>query len=121
MSCADAHSFYERRKQRFSDQYRHAIGWHQAQALDELLPLRLTVPSGRQHKIDYTENGPVLAVRIQEMFGATETPRILNGRLLVTLHLLAPNFRPQQITDDLDRKSTRLNSSHVAISYAVFC
>lgn len=101
MACADAHSFDELRKQRFSDHFRHAIGWHQAQALDELLPLRLTVPSGRQHKIDYTENGPVLAVRIQEMFGATETPRILNGRLLVTLHLLAPNFRPQQITDDL--------------------
>ena len=46
-------------------------------------------------------NPPILAVRIQEMFGMTETPRIAGGRVPVLLHLLAPNMRPQQITDDL--------------------
>lgn len=102
MACADAHSFDDLRKRSLVEFFRVVIGWNHAQALDDLLPLRMTVPSGRQHKVEYTENGPVLAVRIQEMFGATRTPRILDGRLPVTLHLLAPNFRPQQITDDLE-------------------
>src|SRR5256885_337691 len=44
---------------------------------------------------------PVLAVRIQELFGLTETPRVAGGRVKVLLHLLAPNYRPQQVTDDL--------------------
>ena len=44
---------------------------------------------------------PVLAARIQELFGLTETPRVGGGRVKVLLHLLAPNFRPQQVTDDL--------------------
>ncbi len=44
---------------------------------------------------------PVLAVRIQEVFGLTETPRVAGGRVRVLLHLLAPNYRPQQVTDDL--------------------
>ena len=44
---------------------------------------------------------PILAVRIQELFGLAETPRIAGGRVKVLLHLLAPNHRPQQVTDDL--------------------
>lgn len=102
MACAGKHSFSALRKQRFSEHFRAAVGWSTAQSLDELLPLRLTVPSGKQHRLDYTEHGPVLAVRIQEMFGSTETPRVLRGRVPITLHLLAPNFRPQQVTDDLE-------------------
>jgi ATP-dependent helicase HrpB len=60
------------------------------------------VPSGSRIKLRY-ESGkpPVLAVRIQEIFGLMETPRIARGRIAVLLHLLAPNMRPQQITDDL--------------------
>lgn len=101
MACAHARSFADLKKQSFVESFRAAIGWNTAQELDAMLPLRLSVPSGKQHRVGYTEHGPVLAVRIQEMFGSTDTPRLLNGRLPVTLHLLAPNFRPQQVTDDL--------------------
>jgi ATP-dependent helicase HrpB len=63
---------------------------------------RIEVPSGSQIALSY-ELGrpPVLAVRIQEMFGCADTPRVANGRVKVLLHLLAPNYRPQQLTDDL--------------------
>lgn len=102
MACANARSFADLQRQRFADHFRSAVGWSTAQALDDLLPLRVRVPSGKEHSIDYTEHGPVLAVRIQEMFGSTHTPRLLDGRVPITLHLLAPNYRPQQVTDDLE-------------------
>ena len=52
--------------------------------------------------MDYTKGErPILAVRLQELFGWTDTPRISGGRVPVVLHLLAPNFRPVQVTDDL--------------------
>ena len=65
-------------------------------------PRRITVPSGRQVRLTY-EIGrpPILAVRLQELFGWTETPRLARGRVPVLLHLLGPNNRPVQITDDL--------------------
>ena len=60
------------------------------------------VPSGRSVPLRYEPGKPpVLAVRIQELFGWSETPRIARGRAAVLLHLLAPNMRPQQVTDDL--------------------
>ena len=61
-----------------------------------------TVPSGNQIRVDYSDPArPVLAARIQELFGLAETPRLARGRVPVLLHLLAPNGRPQQVTDDL--------------------
>jgi len=73
--------------------------------LDRLLlqhaPPTFTVPTGNQIRIDYSVTPPVLAVRLQELFGMTETPRISAGRLSLRLHLLAPNYRPVQITEDL--------------------
>jgi ATP-dependent helicase HrpB len=74
----------------------------QARALDELAPETILVPSGSRHRLTY-ERGrpPILAVRLQELFGWTDTPRIAGGRIPVVLHLLGPNFRPVQITDDL--------------------
>ena len=60
------------------------------------------MPSGSHIALEYEEGRPpVLAARIQEMFGLTETPRVARGRVKVLLHLLAPNYRPQQVTDDL--------------------
>lgn len=60
------------------------------------------VPSGSAITLHYEiGRSPVLAVRIQEMFGLAETPRVAGGRVPVLLHLLAPNYRPQQVTDDL--------------------
>jgi ATP-dependent helicase HrpB len=74
----------------------------QRQAVEREAPERLTVPSGSRVALRYEEGRPpVLAVRIQEVFGLRDTPRIAGGRVRVLLHLLAPNYRPQQVTDDL--------------------
>ncbi len=74
----------------------------QREALDREAPERLTVPSGSRLRVEYEEDKPpVLAARIQELFGLAETPRIAGGRVAVLLHLLAPNGRPQQVTQDL--------------------
>ncbi|HEY0784212.1 MAG TPA: ATP-dependent helicase C-terminal domain-containing protein, partial [Thermoanaerobaculia bacterium] len=63
---------------------------------------RLAVPSGSRLPVVYEPGKPpVLAARIQEMFGLAETPRLAAGRVAVLLHLLAPNHRPQQVTQDL--------------------
>ncbi len=70
--------------------------------LDQYAPETYEVPTGNKIRIDYAENqSPILAVRLQELFGLLETPRIANGRVPLTLHLLAPNYRPTQITSDL--------------------
>jgi ATP-dependent helicase HrpB len=74
----------------------------QRQAIDRETPERIEVPSGNRITLRY-ELGrpPVLAVCIQELFGLRETPRVAGGRVPVLLHLLGPNYRPQQVTDDL--------------------
>jgi len=72
------------------------------QQLDQHAPAALTLPNGRPAKLVYEEGRPpALAVRVQELFGWTETPRVAQGRVPVLLHLLGPNHRPVQITDDL--------------------
>jgi ATP-dependent helicase HrpB len=78
------------------------IGWERRAALDELAPTHITVPSGSRIPVDYADPAtPALAVRLQEMFGATDTPRVARGRVAVTLHLLSPASRPVQVTRDL--------------------
>ena len=79
-----------------------ALSYQQLEALRREAPERLEVPSGSQIRIAYEPGKPpVLAARIQEMFGLAETPRVAAGRIPVLLHLLAPNGRPQQVTHDL--------------------
>jgi ATP-dependent helicase HrpB len=79
-----------------------SLDWKQRQALDALAPTHLDVPSGSRVPLDYGDPArPVLAVRLQEMFGATETPRVAGGRVPVLLHLLSPARRPVQVTQDL--------------------
>lgn len=73
----------------------------QHQLLDELAPTHLTVPSGSRIPIDYSGDVPVLAVRLQEMFGLTHTPSVAGGRQPLLIHLLSPAGRPVQITGDL--------------------
>jgi len=85
----------------FSNALRNLLDWRQQRQVDELVPTHITVPSGSRLPIDYSEPIPVLAVRIQEMFGATATPTIAGGRMSVMLHLLSPAGRPAQITRDL--------------------
>ncbi|VXB30565.1 ATP-dependent RNA helicase HrpB [Pseudomonas sp. 8AS] len=77
------------------------LPWPLPQRLDELAPRSLTVPSGSRIAIDYAEEPPVLAVRLQELFGLAATPRIGGGRLGLKLHLLSPARRPVQVTQDL--------------------
>jgi ATP-dependent helicase HrpB len=67
-----------------------------------MAPTHLEVPSGSHVRLDYSDpEAPVLAVRLQEVFGLTETPRVANGRVPLTLHLLSPARRPVQVTRDL--------------------
>ena len=77
------------------------LPWPLPQRLDELAPRTLQVPSGSNIRLDYSEFPPVLAVRLQELFGLADTPRIAGGRLAVKLHLLSPAQRPVQVTQDL--------------------
>jgi ATP-dependent helicase HrpB len=80
----------------------HALfDWEKKKRLDALAPTHVTVPSGSHIPIDYSAEAPVLAVRLQEMFGLADTPAIGNGRVPLTLHLLSPARRPVQVTRDL--------------------
>jgi ATP-dependent helicase HrpB len=74
----------------------------QQYAIEHEAPARIEVPSGSKIKVQYRpDEAPVVAVRIQEVFGMRETPRIAQGRIPILLHLLAPNYQVQQITPDL--------------------
>lgn len=78
------------------------LTWAERQTLDAWAPTHLEVPSGRRVVLDYSEPAaPVLAVKLQELFGALETPRLAGGRVPVTIHLLSPAGRPIQVTRDL--------------------
>lgn len=78
------------------------LGWNQRQALEREAPTHIKVPSGSRIPVDYSNpTAPVLAVRLQEMFGQLDTPRIGGGRVPVLLHLLSPARRPVQVTSDL--------------------
>lgn len=82
----------------------HHLDFELQQQLNRLAPERIEVPSGSKIKLEYQANGetPVLAVRLQEMFGLLETPTVNNGAMPVLLHLLSPGFKPMQITNDLN-------------------
>lgn len=81
----------------------NGLTWEQRRELDERAPTHIDVPSGSRIPVDYSDtSSPVLAVRLQEMFGLTETPRIDRGRVPLTLHLLSPAHRPVQVTQDLE-------------------
>ncbi len=77
------------------------LPWPLPQRLDELAPRSVQVPSGSRIALDYSEQPPVLAVRLQELFGLADTPRIASGRQVIKLHLLSPARRPVQVTQDL--------------------
>ena len=80
---------------------RGLLPWAMQQRLDKEAPTHVEVPSGSRIPIDYGGDEPVLAVRLQEMFGLAETPRIAGGRVPLLLHLLSPARRPAQVTRDL--------------------
>jgi ATP-dependent helicase HrpB len=100
--CIGRRSFAELRAADWLSALQGRLTHAQRQAVEREAPERLPVPSGSRIALRY-ESGkaPVLAARIQEMFGLQDTPRVAGGRVRVVLHLLAPNHRPQQVTDDL--------------------
>ncbi len=80
---------------------KQSLNYRQQQELDELAPTHLSVPSGSQIRIDYSEEVPVLAVKLQELFGLAVGPTVCGGRISLLLHLLSPAKRPIQVTRDL--------------------
>ena len=81
---------------------KNTLDWNQQQLLEKLAPTHIRVPSGSNIHINYKDvAAPILPVKLQEMFGATATPSILNGKFPLTLHLLSPAQKPLQITQDL--------------------
>ncbi|MCA9055928.1 MAG: hypothetical protein KDA75_18980, partial [Planctomycetaceae bacterium] len=100
--CARCRSFTELKQAHWLQELKNRFTWEQLQTIDREAPEHLQVPSGNRIRLTYEPGRPpVLAVRIQEVFGLSQTPRIAGGRIKVLLHLLAPNMRPQQVTDDL--------------------
>jgi len=78
------------------------LPWAQRARLDALAPTHLVVPTGSRIRIDYGDpEAPSVAVRLQELFGLAETPRVGEGRVPLTLRLLSPAQRPVQVTRDL--------------------
>ena len=77
------------------------LPWPLPLELERLAPERLAVPSGSSVAIDYSQDPPVLAVKLQEMFGCEETPTVAGGRVALLIHLLSPAQRPVQVTQDL--------------------
>nr|WP_239022290.1 ATP-dependent helicase HrpB [Nocardioides yefusunii] len=81
---------------------RALLPWQVASRLDELAPERVEVPSGSVVRIDYSVEQPVLAVRLQEVFGWKDVPKLADGRVPLLLHLLSPARRPAAVTADLN-------------------
>ena len=79
------------------------LSWEQQQELERLAPSKIKVPSGSNICIEYYANAetPVLSVRLQEVFGMADTPRVNDGKVSVVMHLLSPGFKPVQVTSDL--------------------
>lgn len=79
------------------------LPWSKAKFLDEWAPTHIEAPTGSRVPIDYEgEGGPSMSVRLQEVFGWIETPRIADGRVSVVMHLLSPAQRPLAVTRDLE-------------------
>jgi ATP-dependent helicase HrpB len=84
-----------------------AVDWSLRQRIDQFAPTRIVVPSGMERRIDYLLDdhdeaaSPVLAVKLQELFGLAQTPSVADGRVPLTIHLLSPGGRPLQVTQDL--------------------
>ena len=78
------------------------LDWRQRRELDELAPTHIVVPTGSRIPVDYADPmAPALAVRLQEVFGLQASPKVLGGRVPLTMHLLSPANRPVQVTRDL--------------------
>ena len=99
----DANSFKQCHKLDLYKLLQNMLSWEQLQIIERLAPEKITVPSGSAISIDYSDaKSPILAVRLQEVFGLYETPTLLAGHCKLMLHLLSPAHRPMQVTQDLN-------------------
>jgi ATP-dependent helicase HrpB len=100
--CSQRTAISQLRSAPWLDHLRSRYDYPQQQWIDKHAPTRMTVPSGNEIAIRYAAGKPpIMEVRIQELFGWKETPRVAGGKVPIQLHLLGPNYRPQQVTDDL--------------------
>lgn len=100
--CYGLRSLDELKNADWLSAFQAKVGYERLTEVDRLAPAQFELSNGNRHTIAYERGkSPVLAVRIQEMFGVAETPRIGGGRVPLLLHLLGPNYRPQQVTADL--------------------
>ena len=83
------------------DALRSMLPWPDAARLDELAPEKMPIPSGGTRPIDWSGAHPVLTLRVQQAFGWTDTPRLVDGRVPLVLHLTDPAGRPAAVTSDL--------------------
>ena len=98
----DIKTLTQLKKFNYFEALQNCFDWQQQAALKALLPLRLTVPSGSNIKIEYQLDGPAkLSVRMQEVYGLTSTPMLANGKLPLLMELLSPGKRSLQLTQDL--------------------
>jgi ATP-dependent helicase HrpB len=81
----------------------HYLSFEQQQLLESLAPSKITVPSGSQISLEYKEEGvtPLLSVRLQELFGLLDTPKVNQGKVAVLIEMLSPGYKPVQLTQDL--------------------
>ena len=101
--CHGLRTLDEVRSADWLPRFQEAVGWERLAQIDRLAPAEIETAGGRRYKLDYRPDGPpVLAARIQELFGTLVTPRVADGRVPVLVHLLGPNHRPQQVTSDLE-------------------
>jgi ATP-dependent helicase HrpB len=100
--CVGLRSIQEVRDADWLSHLQNRVGYRRLTEIDRLAPSQVEVPSGNRYAIVYEPGKqPMLAVRIQELFGLKQTPTIAGGRVPLLLHLLGPNYRPQQVTSDL--------------------
>jgi len=100
--CAGRRSVAQVRRADWCGALRDVVGWPMWQRIGSLAPTTLKLPGGRSTKVDWSGERPVIRVRIQQVLGLATTPTVGGGREPVLVHLLAPNMRVQQITDDLE-------------------
>lgn len=95
---------HELKKINLAEVLLHSLSFENQQELERLAPAKMEVPSGSSIKILYRENGeaPILAARIQELFGMASTPKVNEGKISLLIHLLSPGFKPVQVTGDLE-------------------
>ncbi|TWU60826.1 ATP-dependent RNA helicase HrpB [Rubripirellula tenax] len=100
--CQSRTSIKELKTAPWLDHLKSRYDWQTLQSIEQYAPAKMKVPSGNSITVHYAaDRRPWMEVRIQELFGWSTTPKIAGGRIPLQLHLLGPNYRPQQITEDL--------------------